>query len=225
MSIIFCISKIFFQKVDSLNSLSISGIILVLLNPYTVFNASFLLTFSASLGIIFFNMKLSKFIDLKFKYNSKIILYIIKSISFSTIILLFTLPFNIILFKNISLISPFINLIVTPLIYIILPISFIISIFGGITQLYILFNFLSVPIILIVNIILYMTNSISKISLLYIPLGFDFIIIWFIFSIILVFISILSRLRIKMLLLCSIMSFIILFTGIISNYNIFKRYS
>jgi len=60
MSILAIISKLFFRKSDILNNISISCLIIIILNPYNIFNLGFQLSFLGTLGIVLFNENIMK---------------------------------------------------------------------------------------------------------------------------------------------------------------------
>ncbi|NFO04315.1 ComEC/Rec2 family competence protein [Clostridium botulinum] len=98
---------------NSISALSMSGIILLLMRPYAVFEVSFHLSYLATLGIILCNKKLNYKL-----YKLPKILRNTLSISLSAQI--FTFPYLILVFKDFSInfvlgnlfLMPFINLIV-----------------------------------------------------------------------------------------------------------------
>ncbi|NFI93934.1 ComEC/Rec2 family competence protein [Clostridium botulinum] len=98
---------------NSISALSISGIILLLMRPYAVFEISFHLSYLATLGIILYNKKL----NYKFYKLPKVLR---NTLSISLSAQIFTFPYLILVFKDFSInfilgnlfLMPFINLIV-----------------------------------------------------------------------------------------------------------------
>lgn len=73
MIFIFKMSKVFFREYDSLSSLSLAAIILIMAKPYNVVDIGFSLSFLATLGIILYYKKFSmKFYMLPKKLNESI---------------------------------------------------------------------------------------------------------------------------------------------------------
>ncbi|QYE98527.1 ComEC/Rec2 family competence protein [Paraclostridium sordellii] len=99
-----------FKRPDGISSLSFIGIILLINNPYIIYNISFQLSFLATLSIIYFYGYI----------NSKIKIKLI-ALTISANIL--TLPMIYLYFKNISLISIISNIVVVPFLSIIIYIS------------------------------------------------------------------------------------------------------
>ncbi|MDU7904388.1 MAG: ComEC/Rec2 family competence protein, partial [Peptostreptococcaceae bacterium] len=90
-----------FKRPDGISSLSFIGTILLINNPYIIYNMSFQLSFLATLSIIYFYGYI----------NSKIKIKLI-ALTISANIL--TLPMIYLYFKNISLISIISNIVVVP---------------------------------------------------------------------------------------------------------------
>ncbi|CEP79431.1 ComEC/Rec2 family competence protein [Paraclostridium sordellii] len=98
------------KRPDGISSLSFIGIILLINNPYIIYNISFQLSFLATLSIIYFYGYI----------NSKIKIKLI-ALTISANIL--TLPMIYLYYKNISLISIISNIVVVPFLSIIIYIS------------------------------------------------------------------------------------------------------
>ncbi len=107
-------APLFGRKADSLNSLGFAASALILYNPYTVFSVSFLLSFSATLGVI-----LSKHTEEKiYTFNKKIpqlrlrrlVNYISTTVCVSAYAAVFTLPFSAYFFRTFSIIAPLTNI-------------------------------------------------------------------------------------------------------------------
>ena len=107
-------APLFGRKADSLNSLGFAAAVLILCNPYTVFSVSFLLSFSATLGVI-----LSKRTEEKiYEFNKKIprlrlrriVNYILTTVCVSAYAAVFTLPFSAYFFRTFSIIAPLTNI-------------------------------------------------------------------------------------------------------------------
>lgn len=62
MSSIMIASKIFYRKSDVINNLSISCLIILIMNPYNILNLGFQLSFLGTLGIVLFNKKIEEYL-------------------------------------------------------------------------------------------------------------------------------------------------------------------
>lgn len=98
------------EKVDGISSLSFIGSILVIRNPYIIYNVSFQLSFLATLSIIYF-----------YGYINERIKFKLISLTISANIL--TIPLVCYHFGNISLIAVISNIVVVPFLSIVIYIS------------------------------------------------------------------------------------------------------
>ena len=62
MGILTCMSFIVYRKSDTLNNISISALITLINNPFSIMSTSFLLTYGGTLGIIYFKTIIEKII-------------------------------------------------------------------------------------------------------------------------------------------------------------------
>ena len=113
MGIVF-IAPFFNREQDSFNSLGFAVFIISLLNPYVVISPSFLLSVSATLGILFLNGKSETITNLTKKIKNvhlmKIANYLILSVAISGVAGVFTLPVAVWFFGTFSLLSPITNI-------------------------------------------------------------------------------------------------------------------
>lgn len=77
-------SKLLFRKSDTINNIAISCLMLIMLNPYNVFNLGFQLSFLGTLGIVLFYEKIMKIITAisltKVKKSDKVCMYSLEKI-------------------------------------------------------------------------------------------------------------------------------------------------
>ncbi|MCK5455879.1 MAG: ComEC/Rec2 family competence protein, partial [Melioribacteraceae bacterium] len=169
---------------NSVNALAIAALILLLINPAEIFNPGFQLSFSAVLSILIVYPILSDEITTKNKLLRYFLLF--SAVSFSA--QLGTLPFTLIYFQKLSIISLFANLLVIPIIGVIVGLGVItifVSIFSTLFSLYFASaNMLFADILLkIVNL-----TGTQQFSYFYIP-NFSFIdgLIFYIFLVIIIY--------------------------------------
>jgi len=62
MGILACMSFVFYRKSDTLNNISITALITLINNPYSITSLSFLLSYGGTLGIIYFQPMIKKII-------------------------------------------------------------------------------------------------------------------------------------------------------------------
>jgi competence protein ComEC len=109
------------RSYNSLNALAIAALILLLINPSEIFNPGFQLSFSAVLSILVVYPILTEKITTKNKMLRYLLLF--SAVSFSA--QLGTLPFTLIYFQKLSIISLLANLLVIPIIGIIVGLGVI----------------------------------------------------------------------------------------------------
>ena len=68
MSILAISASVFFRKPDILNNISISCLIIIILNPYNIFNLGFQLSFLGTLGIVLFNKDILKLFNKNYSF-------------------------------------------------------------------------------------------------------------------------------------------------------------
>lgn len=124
MMILYLLSNLFNREGDALNAIGLSATILILINPYTAINCSFLLSISATLGMILvfgpLSSKISSLELRKFKVIKKSIIALFATAMQSCIALIFTLPVVYVFFGYFSVAGIFANAILSPFISLIL---------------------------------------------------------------------------------------------------------
>lgn len=124
MTLAFLLGKLIWRKVNLLNTISVSAFFLLFLNPFSLFNVGFQLTFSATLTIILFFPRIIKLLPrLPFKISEILVL--------SLTALLGVLPFVANSFNRVTFSSLILNFAAWPLValimalgYVFLPFSF-----------------------------------------------------------------------------------------------------
>ena len=108
------------RKTDVFNALSFAALIILLLNPYHLFDVGFQLSFVSVLSIIVLYPKISSFIKrLLPRHKSRCVSYLIQSISVSSAAYLGVLGLIVYYFQIITPVSVLANIIVIPLIAVI----------------------------------------------------------------------------------------------------------
>lgn len=155
MTLVVLFSKIVFKRNDSLTTLSFAGLIILSLNPLTLFDAGFQLTFCCVFGIIIFNDIFNK-VKIKNKLLKDI--FSLVAVTLSTQIAL--LPLLAKYYGYYSTWSIFANLLTLPIFSLFYPILFVINLFC------LVFNFLGflyvIPNIFL-SIIIYINSVIANI--------------------------------------------------------------
>lgn len=166
MAIVYLVTKLANRSTNGYNSLALAAIILLIIDPNELFNPGFQLSFSAVLSILIIYPIISNGIK-KIRINKigkNIILFSCVSLAAQV----GTLPFTVIYFNKLSLISLFANIIVIPVIGIIVSIGILsllaslISIFGA--------GVFAAANMLIINLLYFFISTISKLSFSYLPI-------------------------------------------------------
>lgn len=129
---IFCLhsSALFIRRSDSLTSLGIAALIITLNNPYASFSISFILSFTATAGILFLSEPLEKLLTPRVlqtqnKIVKKVSEFIICTASMSISATVFTIPIALSVFGEFSLLTLPANLASAPLLPVTLGAGFI----------------------------------------------------------------------------------------------------
>ena len=179
---IFIMAKIFFKNYDALNSLGVSLIIILLINPDSCLDIGLWMSFLSSASIITFSNKLKKIIFLKlkniknniftyffgiaeknkkYKKNNKIFNYIISNFSDSLTATVCVFPISCLYFKSFSLVFFISNILISFQVYILILIAILSILFNQIP----IFNFLPSFANLISKSIIIITRFLSKFSI------------------------------------------------------------
>ena len=183
MFLIFIMAKIFFKNYDALNSLGVSLIIILLINPDSCLDIGLWMSFLSSASIITFsNKKIKKIIFLKlkniknniftyffgiaeknkkYKKNNKIFNYIISNFSDSLTATVCVFPISCLYFKSFSLVFFISNILISFQVYILILIAILSILFNQIP----IFNFLPSFANLISKSIIIITRFLSKFSI------------------------------------------------------------
>jgi competence protein ComEC len=118
MSLAFLLGKLIWKDVNLLNTISISAFFLLLINPFSLFDLGFQLTFAATLSIILFFPRVMKFLP-------RLPLRISEILAISLAAQLGVLPFVASSFNRVTFSSLILNLVALPLIGIIMACGFV----------------------------------------------------------------------------------------------------
>ncbi len=122
MAIILLIADILHENYDSLNAISIAGILIFITNPFCIFDVSFLLSFACAFGITILHKPIKIFL-ISIKFNEKLADAVALSLS-ATISIMIVLAFY---FQTLNIISVLANILLIPLFTIGFEIVFIVS--------------------------------------------------------------------------------------------------
>ncbi len=136
MASVFLLSQVFERKSISYNVIAFSALVILVINPLQLFDAGFILSYSAILSIVYFYPKLNKLISAAGLYRklsndnifNKSVKAIIALITGTLAAQIGTLPVTALMFKKISIVSLFTNIVAIPLSNIALAIGLIVII-------------------------------------------------------------------------------------------------
>lgn len=217
MMIIFIVGIMLGGEADSINSLGIAGLFIVLLNPYSAGDTGLLLSFSATLGIILVTTPLSSYIINKLKFSNRIIIWIINILAVTFSAFLFTFPLIIIFFHNISLVQIFTNLLITPVFQLLLLMIILGSVLAltGIVWLYAPFLFIANRLSSFVHTV---AVVLGNLPFSYVNANKTFVYVWMGMCLLMTLCVILMKNYKRTVPLASLMCVLVLLVGIVSDY-------
>ena len=176
MAILMLIAELLYRKSDVYNNLAISALILLIINPYSLLDIGFQLSYMGTIGIVFLHDKIGNFI----KINNKIVNYFFEMIAVTTCANLAIIPIMMFHFNTISLTFYFSNIIVGPILGIVVIIGFIMFFIS------LIFTPISSLIAIVLNLMLKFIIKIAEITanmpfskITIITPSFFFIIVWY----------------------------------------------
>lgn len=113
MAIIAIVSELVSRKSNTLASIATSALVILIYNPFVIYDIGFVLSFCGTIGIVLLNSKISSYLNSKIK--SKILKMFIDTFSVTMSAQIILLPIMWRAFNTISIISLLSNLIVVPL--------------------------------------------------------------------------------------------------------------
>lgn len=165
MAIIHIIGDLLHRKSDSITNLSISGLLILMINPYAIKSMSFVLSFGGTLGIILFYKLIKNKIDyIKIFNKNAITKYVKESMAISISANIIIIPIIAMYFNKISFIFIISNIFANMLLSIIMPliITFLFMSFISIN----ITKFLSFILNSFLYLLLYLSNISSKMEIL-----------------------------------------------------------
>lgn len=177
MITVLMVGKLFGRPANSLNSLFLAGVLIVIQNPLAIADVSLMLTFTSTLGIILCSNKLSTAIKIHMEIKSKLFASAINAISITIGVSIFTLPVVILFFGGVNTLSPLSNLIAIPLTSIVLILSPFMLAFSSM-GVDILAKLFSDVISFLLWIVCYTENFFADLSMFFIGANFSFTILW-----------------------------------------------
>lgn len=119
MATVILIANISNRSNNIYNAISLSALIILILDPFQLFDPGFQLSYSAVLSIIYINPKLIEFLNNLIPEGKKALKFILQFTAVTISAQIGTLPFTLFYFGKLSLISLLANVLIIPLISII----------------------------------------------------------------------------------------------------------
>ena len=163
MGILVLLASLLYRKPDTLNNLGISSLLILLINPYTIFDIGFILSFAGTLGIVLFADSIINYIFLilekKLKVKeSKVFKYLVTSFSITLSANLLIIPIMAYSFSTFSFTFLISNILAG-------PVMEIVTIFGFMVY---LISIICMPLVsflgLFLNFLLFILIKIAEIS-------------------------------------------------------------
>lgn len=190
MQFVVLAAMILYREADSLNSLGLAALIISLLNPYAAADTGFLLSFTATLGIIVWYPKMLLFsteriFDVHDKTHDSLLYKLKKPITASLSVvfvtvsaLIFSLPISILSFHSAALYTVLTNLLVTVPVSLIIGTALFMLLFGCIPFLLPLSHLCAAICGALSNVVLTCINTVAGLPYASIDLSQNFIPLW-----------------------------------------------
>ncbi|MDH7605582.1 MAG: DNA internalization-related competence protein ComEC/Rec2, partial [Melioribacter sp.] len=166
MGIIIILSLMSGRRYNSFNAIALAAFAILLINPDELFNSGFQLSFAAVISILIFYPVLRNSIQ-QLKIKSNILNNTLLFIALSLAAQIGTIPFVLIYFNKLSLISLIANLIVIPLVGIIIGLGIFTIIISFISP--VLCSYYACSNELLTYIIFFVTNKFGNLNAAYLP--------------------------------------------------------
>lgn len=212
---------------DTLTNLSVAGALIVMISPFSVCDAAYWLSLFATLGIVVGSDALSEWFSKLKNYAKerkwfKVIVYIISAIMTGICANVAVMFFMWLYFGELSLMSPVMTLIVTPIVYALIIISLICIVFGSVPA-------ITEPIAMVANalsdILIDLTHSVSLWDHATVSLSYSFA-GWLIVAMtVALAVMLVVDLKKKIFLAFPVLASVLLFCIMLSIHNLDKRVS
>ena len=154
MAILMLIAELLNRKSDVYNNLALSALILLIINPYSILDIGFQLSYMGTIGIVFLHDKISNVVQIK----NRIIKYFFEMIIVTTCANLAIIPIMMFHFNTVSLTFYFSNVLAGPILGAVVIIGFIMFFVS------LILNSLTIPIAFILNIMLKFIIKIAELT-------------------------------------------------------------
>lgn len=220
LQIIYVVGRMLSRQHDSLNSLGLAALLVILINPYCVGDLGIQLSFLATLGIVLLSQRTYDLISLKAEKPcskfKRLLVFIINAVLSvmipSACATLFTLPVAILNFGGFSGVILISNALLVPVLSFVLIFILLCSLFHYVTFLPFIADTFAFLVELYYKILILVCKTLEKLPFSYIRTTEVYFYIWLAFTLILVSLAILIRTR-KGYIVAALLSLIILLCG------------
>ncbi len=225
MTIIHIIGLLIYKKSDSITNLSLSALIILIINPYSIKSFSFMFSFGGTLGILLFYKKVDYFLVgiLPRKCQIKIFNFIRKSISLSISANIAILPIMVYCTNKVSIIFIISGIVVNILLSIIIPLI-LVSIVLSLISIQIS-EFLSSILGIFLDLLIFFSKFFSnKIFNIYVITPYKFSIITYYILTGLILFKLNSEKKVKHIINSYIKKVLVIYVMFITMFNIFGKF-
>jgi ComEC/Rec2-related protein len=114
MFMVFLVNKVYLRSSDSLSSLCMAAIVILLLFPYSLMSASFQLSFACMFGLVMFSLPIKTVLSKVIKSQNKVSEYIKDGLAAYLAVHIACMPLFFIYFGYFSIIGIFANIVILP---------------------------------------------------------------------------------------------------------------
>ena len=179
MAILLLISTMLYRSQDTYTSIAFSGLVILIINPYSFFDVGFQLSFGGTIGIVLMYNNLIK----RFKTNGKLKGYIVSSVCVSVCANLIIIPIIAFNFNTVSLTFWISNLLAGPFLGVIIILGFCVYLLTFV--IFPVAKIISIPLKYLIYILLIIVKYCSKIPFSSITIRTPYIFEIFIYYIVL----------------------------------------
>lgn len=217
MVIIMLLGIMISRQSDSLNSLGISALVILLFNPYSAGDVGLLLSFGSTMGIILLSKPIKNYLVSKIKFSNRIIIYVLDLISLTLSACAFSTPILILFFKRISIVQILSNLLISPIFELLLIVVILGGILGltGVAVLYSPLLFLADKLASYISLVATFT---SKLPFSYISTNRMFVYVFLVMCLMMICVVVLLKNYKKNVPIAIFMMVIVLVVGSVSSY-------
>lgn len=232
MLFVLTLAGLFNRESDSVNSLGLAAILLIIANPYVVGDVGVLLSFSATFGIVAFSIPLEKFLtkgllpveESWYKRTNKLLRNAAKLFSTTFTAVLATLPVTILFFGKVSLVQIASNMIIVPMVKYFMIFAALTAAFHYISHFELVTGVVAGIADLIGTVMLSITDFFASLPMAYVKADYTFIVFWIFASLgLFALIHLLRRKGRGLRFLCGLFSLLILVSGGIAQTLVYSN--